>query len=56
MNIKKNFIMVGTEKVNSSISREDAEKIFLKKVKEAEKSIDRGEYMTSEQAHAFLDV
>ena len=48
--------MVGTEKVNTSISREEAEKIFLKKVKEAEEAVNRGKYMTSEQAHAFLGV
>lgn len=54
------FISVATtEMVGSSLNsmtREEAEKIFLQKMKTAEEAIARGEYMTSAQAHEFLGV
>ena len=38
------------------MNREEAEEIFLLKMKIAEEAIARGECMTSAQAHEFLGV
>lgn len=57
---KKAFVsLTTTENTGISVNtmtREDAEKIFLQKMRAAEEAIAQGEYMTSAQAHKFLGV
>ena len=51
--------LAATENIGISfntMTREEAEKIFLQKMKVAEEAIERGECMTSAQAHEFLGV
>ena len=59
-NKKKAFVSLATtENIGISVdpmNREEAEEIFLLKMKIAEEAIARGECMTSAQAHEFLGV
>ena len=57
--LPKKYLNMTTEEIDRLILEEkkkqkEAEEIFLQKMKVAEESVQRGEYMTSDQAHKFL--
>ena len=57
--LPKKYLNMTTEEIDRLILEEkkkkkEAEEIFLQKMKAAEESVQRGEYMTSDQARKYL--
>lgn len=57
--LPKKYLNMATEEIDRLIleekkKRKEAEEIFLQKMKAAEESVQRGEYMTLDQARKFL--